>query len=341
MNGLELPEVLAGLMVVALTMYVLLGGADFGGGVWDLVARGPRKAAQRELIADAIGPIWEANHVWLILVVVMLFSCFPPAFARFSTLLHVPLVVMLVGVVLRGSAFTFRTYDSQRDDVQVRWGRTFAIASTLTPVMLGVCVGATISGDLGAVRVDATAYETFIAPWATPFAFAVGGLTLALFAFLAATYLTVEAYTDELRDDFRASALGAAVAVGGLAFLVLGLARSTAPWLWSRLVEERWALPVHGVAAAAALTALGALVRRRYRVARFAAALQATCLVWGWAWAQFPYLLPPGMTITDAAAPPVTLRLVLTGLATGLVVLVPSFWYLFRVFKRPGGPLHG
>ncbi|MBI3791022.1 MAG: cytochrome d ubiquinol oxidase subunit II, partial [Gemmatimonadetes bacterium] len=165
MSALGLPDILAGLMVVALTMYVLLGGADFGGGVWDLLARGPRKAEQRELIADAIGPIWEANHVWLILVVVMLFSCFPPAFARFATLLHVPLVVMLVGIVLRGSAFTFRTYDSQRDDVQVRWGRTFAIASTLTPVTLGVCVGATISGDLGAVRIDACAYDVFIAPW--------------------------------------------------------------------------------------------------------------------------------------------------------------------------------
>lgn len=340
MNGLGLPDVLAGLMVVALTMYVLLGGADFGGGVWDLLARGPRKAAQRELVADAIGPIWEANHVWLILVVVMLFSCFPPAFARFATLLHVPLVVMLVGIVLRGSAFTFRTYDSQRDDVQVRWGRTFAIASTLTPVMLGVCVGATISGDLGAVRIDASAYDIFIAPWCTPFAFAVGVLTLALFAFLAAVYLTVEALDDALRDDFRVRALWAGAAVGLCAFAVLALARTSAPFLWTRLAEERWALPLHGLAALAAITGFVALITRRFRLARFAAALQATCLVWGWAWAQFPYLLPPGMTISDAAAPEATLRLVLIGLAVGLVVLVPSFWYLFRVFKRDPGAVH-
>jgi cytochrome d ubiquinol oxidase subunit II len=340
MLGLGIADILAGLMVVALTMYVLLGGADFGGGLWDLLARGPRKAAQRELIADAIGPIWEANHVWLILVVVMLFSCFPPAFARFATLLHVPLAVMLVGIVLRGSAFTFRTYDSQRDDVQIRWGRTFAIASTLTPVTLGVCVGATISGDLGAVRIDASAYDIFIAPWATPFAFAVGAFTLALFAFLAAVYLTVEAYDDELRDDFRVRALGAGAAVGVCALLVLVLARSNAPFLWTRLANDLWALPVHAVTALAAITAFVALLKRRYRIARFGAVLQAICLVWGWAWAQFPYLLPPGMTISDAAAPEVTLRLVLIGLAVGLVVLVPSFWYLFRVFKRGPGALH-
>ncbi len=326
-------------MVAALTMYVLLGGADFGGGLWDLLASGPRKAAQRELVADAIGPIWEANHVWLILVVVMLFSCFPPAFARFSTLLHIPLVIMLVGIVLRGSAFTFRTYDSQRDDVQIRWGRTFAIASTLTPVMLGVCVGATISGDLGAVRIDASAYDIYVAPWCTPFAFAVGALTLALFAFLAAVYLTVEALDDGLREDFRTRALGAGGAVGVLAFLVLVLARSSAPFLWTRLASEQWALAIHGVTALAALTAFWALITRRWRTARFAAALQATCVVWGWAWAQFPYLLPPGITIADAAAPEATLRLVLIGLSVGFVVLVPSFWYLFRVFKRQPGPL--
>src|ERR687884_759435 len=107
-----LPYLLAGILVLSLNAYVLLGGADFGGGVWDLLARGPRRDAQRALVADAIGPVWEANHVWLILVVVLLFTCFPVAFGALSVALHVPLVLMLVGIVLRGSAFTFRTYDS-------------------------------------------------------------------------------------------------------------------------------------------------------------------------------------------------------------------------------------
>src|SRR5580698_1434481 len=109
---MHVPEMLLALiLMVSSTFYVLLGGADYGGGVWDLLASGPRRQAQRELIAHAIGPIWEANHVWLILVVVLLFTCFPPAFAVLMTFLHVPLAIMLIGIVLRGSAFTFRAYD--------------------------------------------------------------------------------------------------------------------------------------------------------------------------------------------------------------------------------------
>ena len=124
----SLEVIVAGLMLVALIFYALLAGADFGGGVWDLLATGPRAERQRALIADAIGPIWEANHVWLILVVVILFTAFPPAFAAIMTALHIPLTLMLIGIVLRGAAFTFRTYDTQDNDVQRRWSRVFAIA---------------------------------------------------------------------------------------------------------------------------------------------------------------------------------------------------------------------
>src|SRR5687767_11119902 len=116
-----LPVFLAGIIVVALNAYVLLAGADFGGGVWDLMASGPRRTDQRALVAHALGPVWEANHVWLILVIVLLFTCFPPAFAALSVTLHLPLALMLVGIVMRGAAFTFRTYDSKRDSVQRRW----------------------------------------------------------------------------------------------------------------------------------------------------------------------------------------------------------------------------
>jgi hypothetical protein len=121
---LSLEIVIAGAMLVSLTFYALLAGADYGGGVWDLFARGSRANEQRALIAHAIGPIWEANHVWLILVVVILFTAFPPAFATITTALHIPLTLLLIGIVLRGSAFTFRTYDSQRDNVQRRWSRS-------------------------------------------------------------------------------------------------------------------------------------------------------------------------------------------------------------------------
>ena len=334
---LSLADVVAGCILLALTAYVLLGGADFGGGVWDLLAAGPRRRAQRALIADAIGPIWEANHVWLILVIVLLFTCFPPAFARFSIALHIPLTLMLVGIVLRGSAFTFRTYDSHRSAVQRRWGMIFAVASVATPVTLGVCIGAAASGRLPLrVAPGATFAELFVGPWLTPFSVGVGVLALALFAFLAAVYLTVEAQDDELREDFRRRALGAAGGVFAAAFGVLLLAHVEAPLVRRGLLSSRWALPLQALTAVAAVAAIWALWTRRFRLARVAAAAQVTFILWGWALAQYPYVVPPGLTIADAAAPERTLRLVLWALAAGALVLFPSLYYLFRIFKgRP------
>src|SRR5512145_994232 len=161
-NMLSIDVLLAGAMMVSLTFYALLGGADFGGGVWDMFASGSRKRAQRELIAEAIGPVWEANHVWLILVVVLLFTAFPPAFAAMATALHIPLTLMLIGVVLRGSAFTFRSYDRRTDDVQRRWGRVFSMTSLITPILLGVTVGSVSSGRIRSEYSDFAA--AFVAP---------------------------------------------------------------------------------------------------------------------------------------------------------------------------------
>src|SRR6266403_592655 len=177
-------------MTAALIIYALLGGADYGGGVWDLLASGKRAPAQRALIAQAIGPVWEANHVWLILVLVVLFTAFPPAFAAISIALHIPLTLLLIGVVLRGTTFTFRAYDVRRDDVQRRWSLVFSISSIITPMLLGIVLGAIASGT---IRVkDGVVVSGFLKPWLAPFPFAVGLFALSLFAFLAAVFLTVE-----------------------------------------------------------------------------------------------------------------------------------------------------
>src|SRR3989441_11971827 len=139
---MRLADLVAGIVFLALNGYAVLGGADFGGGVWALLARGTRKARQRELIADAIGPVWEANHVWLLLAIVLLFTGFPAAFARLGIVLHIPLSLVLIGIVLRGSAFTFWRYGGETDAEQRHWGVTFAAASLITPLLLGVTVGA-------------------------------------------------------------------------------------------------------------------------------------------------------------------------------------------------------
>lgn len=325
-------ELLAGVILVALTFYVLFGGADFGGGVWDLLASGPRKAAQRALIADSIGPVWEANHVWLILVVVILFTCFPPAFARLSVTLHLPLTLMLVGIVARGSAFTFRSYDRQDDDVQRRWGMVFAIASVVTPVFLGMCVGTIAMGHVPPAP-SGTFVDAYVRPWLGAFQLSVGLLALALFAFLAAVYLTLEATDDALREDFRRRALASGGVVFVASFGTLLLARTAAPLVWESLLRSAQAVPYQAATAVAAVTTLAALWLRRWRLARTAVALQVALIVAGWGLAQYPYLLPPTLTVRDAAAPAVTLRLVLIALAAGAVVLFPSLAYLFRIFK--------
>jgi cytochrome d ubiquinol oxidase subunit II len=334
-----LPHIVAGVMVLSLNMYVLLGGADFGGGVWDFLARGNKQDEQRALIAEAIGPIWEANHVWLILVVVLLFSCFPKAFAHLATELHVPLTIMLVGVVLRGSAFTFRTYDSKQDAVQRRWGRIFSVASLLTPIVLGVCLGAVSSGALplrSAREAVALSFAArFVDPWfASPFPWAVGLLTLLLFAFLAASYLTVEAPEGVLRNVFRRRALQSQGALLLTALATLVVARAENPLLFDGLTNGRTALIMHMITACAAATSIWALLTRRFQIARLAAAAQASFILWGWAWTQFPWLIPPDRTITELAAPRITLQLILGALGVGTVILLPSFVYLFRVFKR-------
>jgi cytochrome d ubiquinol oxidase subunit II len=332
--GLDLgwPHLVAALVAVALNAYVLFGGADFGGGVWDLLASGPRRDRQRALVAQAIGPIWEANHVWLILAIVLLFTCFPPVYARLGTVLHIPLTLMLIGIVLRGSAFAFRSFDTEHDAAQRRWGRIFAVASLLTPVLLGVSIGAIAAGRAGPPS-RAGFFEGYLAPWLTPFAGAVGLLTLTLFAFLAAVFLTLETDEPDLREDFRRRALGAGVAVFLTSALALALARRSAPDVVGGLLESRWALPWHLATGAVAVGTFAALWHRRWRLARVAAAAQVSLIFWGWVIAQHPYLVPPDLTVENTAAPAVTLRLVVGALALGAVVLLPSLLYLFRIFK--------
>jgi cytochrome d ubiquinol oxidase subunit II len=249
--------------------------------------------------------------------------------------LHIPLTLMLVGIVLRGSAFTFRTYDSQRDDVQQRWGMLFSWASLITPVLLGVSAGTVAAGAIPA-RPSGTFVEAYVQPWLRPFPLAIGALALALCAYLAAVYLTVETEDHDLQDDFRLRAFVAGIGVFVAAMFALLIARGHVPLVWSGLTASAWAPGYQVVVGALALITFVALWQRRYRIARMAAPVQAVLILGGWALCQYPFILPPDLTITDAAAPDVTLQLVLAALALGFVVLVPSLVYLFRVFKsRP------
>ncbi len=331
-----LAELVALTLLIALVAYAVTGGADFGGGVWDLFASGPRKAEQRALIERALAPIWEANHVWLILIVVVLFVALPHAYAVISTALHIPLVLLLIGIVLRGAAFVFRSYDPEPGKGAARWRLVFAIASLLTPIFLGVVMGALLTGSL---RVDAELRSTvgFIDAWLDPFPFLVGLFVVTLFAFLAAVYLAVEAEDDPpLQRDFRKRALGSGIGAGLLSIAVLWLASHQAPRVYAGIQQE---LPGVLVQIAVALFGLGALfmlLRERYRAARRFAVVQVALVVIGLGLAQWPYVIAPDMTFEAALAPAGIVVPMLIALAVATPILLVALVYLYRVFKtRP------
>ena len=329
MSALEF--IIATALFISVILYALLAGADFGGGMWDLLAFGPRARQQREAIAAAIGPVWEANHVWLILVIVLLFTAFSPAFAVIMTALHIPMTLILIGIVLRGSVFIFRKYDAQDDTTHRRWSTIFGISSFLTPLFLGMTVGALATGD---IRVEEGVVTSgFFAGWTTPFAIACGLFSQGLFAFLAATYLTVDTQDQpDLQADFRWRALASGVSLAPAAALVFFLAREGAPFIFSGLTS--WWAPILLVwTSIFAVGALVALWLRRFFLARLAAIGQVTLILLGWGFAQYPNLVVPDVTFTNAAAPDVTLRLVVIALGLGVVVLLPSMAYLFYIFK--------
>jgi cytochrome d ubiquinol oxidase subunit II len=319
-------EGLVGAVILAvLVLYAVLGGADFGGGVWDLLASGPRRDAQRDAVARAIGPIWEVNHIWLILAVVLLFVCFPTVYAELSIALHLPFTLLLLGIVLRGSAFVFRAYD-HAPGAERWWGRVFAGASTMSPLFLGVSVGAIASG-----RASHGTPDPWAAWWA-PMPLAVGGFALCLVVFLAATYLC--AATDgDLREDFRARALIAWAVAGGAAWGVLALAPGGAPFVWARVADQPLAPLALGAVVVASVAPAAALWRRRWRVARAAAVIHVAAVVASWGGAQFPYLIPPTLTVHDAAAPSGVLTTTVVVLVGGLFVLVPAYVWLLRTFR--------
>src|SRR6266404_5651786 len=322
-------EVIVAIFILAsLIVYALMGGADFGGGIWNLLAFGPRAKRQREAIAAAIAPIWEANHVWLILVIVLLFTGFPKGFATMMTALNIPMTVMLLGIVLRGSAFVFRKYDVK----QRRWSTVFGMASFLTPFFQGIILGALTTGQ---IRVEQGRVLTgFTAGWLTPFALSCGVFTLGLFAFLAATYLTLDTRDEpDLQDDFRRRSLWAGLALAPIALVVFLTSQQGAPAMHHELT--RWWAPVLLVwTSLFAGAALIALRLRHFVVARLAAIGQVTLILVGWGLAQYPNLVTPDVTVSNAAAPEFTLRLLVIALGFGAILLLPSLVYLLYVFKR-------
>ena len=309
--------VVAAVLWLALNAYAVLAGADFGGGVWDLLATGPRAPAQRRAVAEAMGPVWEANHVWLIFMIVGLFTCFPLAFGKLSLDLYVPFTIALVGIVLRGAAFAFRAHGREAVGSASAWGVVFGASSIVAPFSMGVALAAVASGHPD--------------QWATPFGLLLGLFGVALCAYLASTYLTVETEGSELEGDFRRRAVASGLISGALAIACLAAATIAVPPLAHALFGR--GLPLLVLALINGPIALGAVWFSRPRIARIAVAAQVTFVLWAWAVGQWPYLIPTSVTIQDAAAPASTLTGFIVVVAVGMALLLPSLWFLFRVFK--------
>jgi cytochrome bd ubiquinol oxidase subunit II len=326
-------DVAAVILWIGATLYALFGGADFGAGLWDLIAgdaqTGERPRARIQL---SLTPVWEANHVWLIFILVVLWTAFPDAFGAVMSTLYVPLALAALGIVLRGAGFAFRkSIVSLR--VRRAMGATFALSSVLTPFFMGAVVGAIAAGNVPAGG-DGDAFSS----WLAPLPLIVGALFVASGAYLSAVFLTSDAGRAgdaDLEEYFARRALAAAVAAGALALAGVFALDAEASHLFDRLTSQ--ALPLVVISGLCGLGVIVLLLRGHGRVRRGArplAAAAVVAVVWGWGVAQFPYLLPTSLTIGEGAAPGATLDAVLIVFGIAIVVVLPSLGLLYWLSQR-------
>lgn len=324
-------------LLAALTAYALFGGADFGAGFWDLFAGGDVGGArQRKLIEHAIGPVWEANHVWLIFTIVLLWTGFGPVFAAVAATCYIPLTAAALGIIGRGAGFAFRKTSTTVARQRV-FGAVFAFSSLVTPFFLGTVVGGVASGRIP-LRIDARHY---VSAWWNPTSVTTGVLAVAVCAYLAAVFLTrdAERHEPELVPAFRRRALWTGAAVGALAVVAIVVVRADSGLSFGKPA----ALSLVVVSVAAGVASLVLLWFRRFVLVRLTAGLAAATILWAWGAAQYPYLLPGQATIAGTAAPASVLHVTLGAVVVGVAIVIPSLWWLIRLFQASsveGPPLH-
>jgi cytochrome d ubiquinol oxidase subunit II len=318
-------------MLAGLAAYAVLGGADFGAGFWQLAGGRHERARQiREHAHHAMGPVWEANHVWLIFVLVVCWTAYPTAFGSITSTLAVPLFIAGLGIVLRGTAYALRSGTATARE-QRRVEVALAVSSILTPFALGTIIGGIASGRVPV----GNAQGDLVDSWLNPTSILIGVIAVATAAYLAAVYLAADAARighSELAKAFRARALATGVVAGAVALGGLAVVRDDARPIWDGLTRGA-GLGAVLVSAAAGVVTLGLVWRNRFEPARATAALAVTAIIAGWALAQRPRFLP-GLTIDDAAAGRSTLIALLVSVAIGAVVLVPSLALLFGLVLR-------
>jgi cytochrome bd ubiquinol oxidase subunit II len=325
-------------LVVALIFYLLFGGADFGAGVLEIFKGKSRRDEQQALISRAISPVWEANHIWLIIVIVILFMGFPPAYALLSIHLHIPLVLLLVAIVVRGCAFTFRHYDPEPGTRL--YTALFVGGSLLAPLCFGLIIGAITAGRIDPQATDA--YALYVAPWLHPFGALVGLLCFCTCVFLASAYLVGETDDAELQARFVRRALVSNVALVASGALVLLSAQRHGVFTLASFLRRPPSGGCFVVATLLLAPLWWALLRRRVWLARLLAATLVSLVIAGWLFTMYPFLTRlkgGGMSLAEALAPPQTVHQLALALCLGLCLVIPALLYLLRLFKgRPLAP---
>jgi cytochrome d ubiquinol oxidase subunit II len=324
-------DAVAVVLWIVLTMYAIFAGADFGAGLWSLLSgSGERGRRPRELIDWALGPVWEANHVWLIFAVVVLWTGFPSAFEAVFSTLFIPLSLAALGIVLRGSGFAFQ-HTARRARSQALAQRLFGLASLLTPFFMGTVVGAVAGGRVPVGNATGDA----VTSWLNPLSLVIGALFVATGAYLSAVFLVSDAHragAPDLERYFATRAVVAAVVTGALAVVGLFALYRHARFIFDGLTHD--GLPLVILSALCGIAVLVLLHRRARRGARVLAAGAVASVVWGWGIAQHPYLLPQTLKISAGAAPSATLTTVLVIFGVAVVLVLPSLALLFTLAQR-------
>ena len=323
---MTLAEIPLVLILAGLGAYLVLAGADFGAGFWDLTARGRGGARVREHTHRAMAPVWEANHVWLIFVLVVCWTAYPTAFGSIFSTLFVPLLLAAIGIILRGASYAVRSGGENPTATAV-----FSASSIVTPFALGATIGGIASRRVPTGNAEGDLFTT----WLNPTSITIGVLAVAASAYLAAVYLAADAkrtHSVELTRAFRSRALVAGGVAGALAIAGLAVVRADAEPLFDGLTRGAGLAAVI-VSVLGGVATLALVWRARYEWARFSAALAVAAIVAGWGFGHGSELLP-GLTVQEAAAGDATLEALLIGIAAGLVLLVPSLFLLYRLVLR-------
>jgi cytochrome d ubiquinol oxidase subunit II len=314
--------------LIGLVFYTVLGGADFGAGFWQLTAgKGQRAQAVREHAHRAMAPVWEANHVWLIFVLTVVWTAYPTAFGSIASTLSIPLFVAVVGIAFRGVAYALRAGAAGPRELGAI-DTVFSISSVLTPFALGTAVGGIASGRVPVGNAAGSQFSS----WLNPTSLLVGVLTVTTAAYLAAVFLCADATRlgdKGLEEQFRRRALGAGIVAGVVAVAGLGVVAGDADRIFHRLTTGAGVAGLV-VSLVAGVATLALVWRRQYELSRYGAAVAVAAIIAGWALAQSPLLLP-GLTIERAAAPRATLIAVTVAVIGGAVILFPSLALLFRL----------